>query len=121
MKRRTKKSNANHGALAHEAKGSWSLGGDVDIGTVPSILDRDARMFTDSSVVVDLKAVTRIDSAGLALLVNWAREGRRHKVAIRFQNIPARMLAIAKICGVDKVLPAEAFKGQNPSPVRGCE
>ncbi|MGH8545957.1 MAG: STAS domain-containing protein, partial [Gammaproteobacteria bacterium] len=86
--------------------------------TVPSILDRGAGMFTDSSVVVDLKAVARIDSAGLALLVNWVRESRRHKVAIRFQNIPARMLAIAKICGVDKVLPAEAFKGQNPSPVR---
>ncbi|CAN5742192.1 MAG: STAS domain-containing protein [Gammaproteobacteria bacterium] len=81
----------------------------MDIGTVPSILDLGAGMFTDSAVVVDLKAVARIDSAGLALLVNWAREGRRHRVAIRFQNIPARMLAIAKICGVDKVLPAEAF------------
>ncbi|MGH8533478.1 MAG: STAS domain-containing protein [Gammaproteobacteria bacterium] len=119
MKRKTKKSNSNHEiALAHEAKGSWSLAGDVDIGTVPSILDRGAGMFTDSSVVVDLKAVARIDSAGLALLVNWAREGRRHKVAIRFQNIPARMLAIAKICGLDKVLPLEAFKGQNPFPVQ---
>ncbi|MGH8507863.1 MAG: STAS domain-containing protein [Gammaproteobacteria bacterium] len=98
------------------------MAGDVDIETVPSILALGAGMFTDSSVVVDLKAVARIDSAGLALLVNWAREGGRHKVAIRFQNIPVRMLAIAKICGVDKILSAEAFKGQNPVTVaRACE
>ena len=79
--------------------------------SVPVILDQAGGLFKNGAeLVVDLTKVQRIDSAGLALLVEWLRQAKRNDISIRFKNIPARMLAIAAICGLEQILPASAFK-----------
>lgn len=85
--------------------------GSLDMASVPSVLQQAAGLFATPPVVVDLKSVERIDSAGLALLIHWLRESRRRGVPIRFQNIPARMLSLARVCGLDPLLPPESFGG----------
>lgn len=85
------------------------MSGSLDMASVPLVLRQAAELFATPSVVVDLKEVERIDSAGLALLVHWLRESRRRGVSIRFQNIPGRMLALARVCGLDRLLPPESF------------
>jgi phospholipid transport system transporter-binding protein len=80
--------------------------------SVPLVLHQASDLLQNGvEVVVDLSGVDRIDSAGLALLVEWLREARRKGTSIRFENIPVRMLAIAKVCGLEQILPREAFKG----------
>lgn len=64
-----------------------------DISVGPATLD------------VDLSDVQRADSAGLALLVECARQARKMGQSIRFFNIPPQMLAIARVSGLDEVLP----------------
>lgn len=53
----------------------------------------------------DFKDVTRCDSSALTLLTAWARLSRKNGKAIFFINLPQQLYDIAKISGLDKVLP----------------
>jgi phospholipid transport system transporter-binding protein len=57
-------------------------------------------------IVVDCGGVTRADSAGLAVLLDWLSWGRRRSRAVSLQNLPAALLAIARISEVDELLTA---------------
>ena len=54
--------------------------------------------------VVDLGGITEGDSAGLAVLVEWLATARARSIAVRYENVPAQMLAIAKISDLDGLL-----------------
>ena len=91
--------------LTKAADGRWLLQGELSFATVPAILRSSARGFRDSpEIKVDLKRVTRADSAGLVLLVEWLRESERVGKAISFVNVPEQLLAIARLCGIDEIL-----------------
>lgn len=72
-----------------------------------------ARLFVDArqllgeaeDIRIDLQGISRSDSAGLALLVEWMRSARRLGKPIQFLNIPQQMLAIARVSGLDEILP----------------
>lgn len=61
---------------------------------------------TAGRIVMDCGAVTRADSAGLAVLLDWLAWGRRRSRAVSLQNLPASLVAIAKISEVDELLQA---------------
>ena len=77
---------------------------------------RDARqlglLVLDSSraerIVIDCSAVTRADSAGLAVLLDWLAWGRRKTRPVSLVNLPESLLAIARISEVDGLLSATA-------------
>ena len=54
--------------------------------------------------VITLKAVTRADSAGVALLIEWQRIARRHQQTLVFADVPTQILALARVSGVDELL-----------------
>lgn len=57
-------------------------------------------------IVVDCAGVVRADSAGLAVLLDWLSWGRRRKKPVSLENLPASLLAIARISEVDGLLTA---------------
>jgi phospholipid transport system transporter-binding protein len=59
-------------------------------------------------LVIDCAGVTRADSAGLAVLLDWLAWGRRKSRPVRLENLPASLVAIAKISEVDGLLAATA-------------
>jgi phospholipid transport system transporter-binding protein len=92
-----------------KAEGGYLIAGALDFENVPRILERATEIFTEgtASISIDLGGVTRADSAGLALLVEWMRVAHRHHRNIVFRNIPAQMSAIAKVSGLERILPVE--------------
>src|SRR5262245_50864698 len=52
-------------------------------------------------IVVDCGGVTRADSAGLAVLLDWLAWGRRRSHPLTLENLPDALLAIARISEVD--------------------
>ena len=85
--------------------GRWVLSGHLDFETVPSLLvHRGASMQHGSDIHVDLAGVTRADSAGLALMVEWLRESERKGLAITFDNVPKQLQSMARICGLEGIL-----------------
>lgn len=59
-------------------------------------------------ILVDCSGVTRADSAGLAVLLEWLAWSRRKSRPILLQSLPATLVAIARISEVDGLLTAPA-------------
>jgi phospholipid transport system transporter-binding protein len=79
------------------AEGSYRLEGALDFATVPSLWrESQASFATGASLEVDLGGVTRADSAGLALMLEWHRTARGSGGGVRFRNLPAQLRAIAR-------------------------
>ena len=57
-------------------------------------------------LVIDCGGVTRADSAGLAVLLDWMAWGRRKARPISLENLPPSLVAIARISEVDELLTA---------------
>ena len=50
-------------------------------------------------LVIDLTDITKADSAGLALMIEWIKQSQQNQIKICFQNIPDQLLALAKLSG----------------------
>jgi phospholipid transport system transporter-binding protein len=57
-------------------------------------------------LVIDCAGVTRADSAGLAVLLDWLAWGRRKSRPVSLENLPPSLVAIARISEVDGLLAA---------------
>ncbi len=91
--------------LQASENGRLLLSGELTLDTVSALATDTRVLFAgDGDIDVDLGAVVRADSAGVALLVQWQREARRRQRTVCFRNIPGQMLSIAQLCGVDELL-----------------
>jgi phospholipid transport system transporter-binding protein len=85
--------------------GRVRISGDLTFETVAGLRERGAEVLRGhGDVTLDLNAVTRADSAGLALMVEWLREARRKDAGLHVVNMPDQMLAIARMSKLDGVL-----------------
>jgi len=62
---------------------------------------------------IDLKKVKSTDSAGLALMIEWIKQCRKHNTHLSFKNIPEQLLTLAKLSGFDN---NEYFADKAPLP-----
>lgn len=91
--------------LVDNGSGNWLLQGELGFDSVSSVLRHaGANMLGSGRLEVDLTGVTRADSAGLALLVEWLRESEKTGNEITFINVPPQLLSIARVCGLDEIL-----------------
>ncbi|MEW9799042.1 STAS domain-containing protein [Alteromonas sp. CYL-A6] len=60
-----------------------------------------------SECVFDLSDVERVDSAGLAWLINAIRDARQAGIRITLQEPPEKLIKLAKISDVDTLLPLQ--------------
>ena len=95
--------------ISEPAAGRIVITGELTFATA-----RDARqlgvLVLESSradrLIIDCSGVTRADSAGLAVLLDWLAWGRRKSRVVSLENLPASLVAIAKISEVDGLLRA---------------
>lgn len=82
--------------------------GELNMATVPQLLNDMAGMFNkgNDTTVIDLSEVSRSDSAGLALLLEWLAQAKHHNSSITFQNLPEQMQAIIKVSGLEELISA---------------
>ena len=95
---------ADSGPLVN-VDGTVRLAGRLGIDTVPALAAQGPTLFAgQASVVVDLAAIDRAESAGLALLLEWRRTARAAGCTVTYRNVPTSLRSIASACGVDAVL-----------------
>ena len=86
--------------------GRLEIRGELSFASVPALWGAcRTRCLAGDAIDVDLGRVSRSDSAGLALLIEWLREAQRSGASLRFFNIPAQMLEMARVSGLDQILP----------------
>lgn len=86
-------------------QGRFAVKGDMGFNTAGYLLERSEDLFEDyTEIEVDLLAVTRTDSAGLALMLEWINWANHSVREIRFLNIPKKIRAIARATEVEDLL-----------------
>ena len=81
------------------------LSGAMTLANVAGALEEGRRHLEEGVHTIDLGEVTEMDSALLALLLAWLREARSRKREIAFANLPESLRTIARLYGVDALLP----------------
>jgi phospholipid transport system transporter-binding protein len=86
------------------------LAGELDHAGVSRALavSRDWLVGGQETLRVDLSGVSRSESAGVALLLEWLRQARRLDRKIEFLNPPAQMRSLLKFFEVESLLPVRA-------------
>ena len=82
------------------------VSGPVTLANAAALLEEGRRHLADGVQTVDLGEVSEMDSALLALLLAWLREARQSERALSFANLPDSLRTIARLYGVDRLLPA---------------
>jgi len=82
--------------------GHAKLEGEITFSTVRSILDRSSGLA--ESRVLDLSAVTLVDSAGLALLLELTRRSRDGGGDLVIEGANPNIKKLASFFGLDEVL-----------------
>lgn len=114
--------------LTDETVGSTpviAVAGEVDLATAPLLRERlDARLDAGkSSLIIDLRATTFLDSTGLGVLVNALKRCREAGGELRLVAVEPRILKLFAITGLqDTFSISSSIEGaEEGGPVVGAE
>lgn len=83
---------------------SWTVEGPMTFASVPEIQERSLAWFASPPEALDLSGVERMDSAGIALVIEWARRAKLAGADMRLVNVPPGMTALAATTGLNRLL-----------------
>lgn len=87
----------------------FRVSGVLDYGTVVALEARGrALLAATPDAVVDFSGVERANSAGLVLLLEWLDQARAGQRRLRYEAVPAALVAIAGVSNVTDLLPIVA-------------
>ena len=86
--------------------------GDLDVYSVADAIKQGNKLIKSkrSIEVIDMCDVKKIDSAGLAFIIEIMKTAKKYKKNIQFKNIPARMHTVAEVYGLSQILPDHTFQ-----------
>lgn len=91
--------------IERSGDGEYSVIGELSFATVGRLHAEDfPELAAGGRVTVHLEPVTRTDSAGLALLLEWARRARAAGGEVAFSGLPAQLVELIRVCGLHGVL-----------------
>ena len=94
--------------IIKQTDGTYIIDGELNMQTVPDAAKELITMLPTAEgekLTIDLTAVTRSDSAGVALLVDVMQHAKATKLALSFSNLPQQMKDIAGVSGLLDILP----------------
>jgi phospholipid transport system transporter-binding protein len=108
-------------SIIDQGAGHFIIDGELTFTTIDKQTVKSfAFLSTAKHITIDLGRVTSTDSAGLALMIEWIKYTRHHRIQITFKNIPEQLLNLAKLSGFDKTSHFAAQTGGDqdfePSP-----
>ena len=81
------------------------LSGPVTLSNVAGLLDEGRRHLEEGVRAVDLGEISEMDSSLLALMLAWMRDARARGRDLVFVNLPESLKTIARLYGVESLLP----------------
>lgn len=81
------------------------VSGDLTFSTVNQLW-KDSLSFLNAhqAIVIDFSEIKNSNSAGLALMIEWIKWAKEKNKVLKFTHIPANILAITKISGLEKII-----------------
>lgn len=94
-------------AIVEQSAGVFELRGPLTFATAPAACEAGAQRFAASVATafeLDCRGVAEVDSAGLALLVEWLAWARASGRRMRISGVPQHLRELAAISDVDELL-----------------
>ena len=89
-----------------------ALTGELTFATIPGVLAQsaefEARPDLPDKLVIDFTGVSGVDSAAVALLLEWRRQALRRGKTLVFTSLPPNLLALARLYGVADLIQTPA-------------
>lgn len=94
------------------SENTLSVQGDLDVYSVAEAIKEGCKLIksNQSVEVIDLSQVGKVDSASLAFVIELMKETKKKNEELHFQNIPAKLHAVANVYGLARLLPEDAFE-----------
>lgn len=86
--------------------GTLRLDGELTLATAGKVFRDCASVWADGDepLAIDLADTGRIDSAGLALLLEWQAQARQRGAVLQLRNPPDDLLQLAALCEASDLL-----------------
>lgn len=92
-------------AIEPAGPGRLAASGELTFETAAQALQQGAQQLRGGNAwVLDLARVESGDSAGVAVLIDWLASVQVRGASLRYEGIPAQMLAIARISDLEDLL-----------------
>ena len=87
-----------------------ALDGALSFETIPDVLraseEYAARSDLPDRLTIDFAGIDAVDSAAVALLLEWRRQAGRRGKTLHFVNLPENLIALARLYGVEDLIAA---------------
>lgn len=81
------------------------LGGILNFETILVLNQRASNLFSNfSEIIIDLSGVTYVNSAGLALLLEWKRKLDLDGKVFQLENVPQKLVNLARMSELEIIL-----------------
>ncbi len=88
--------------------GRFSLCGELNFETVAGLLKHSKTRFAGhGEIILDLGAVEKTNSAGMALLLEWRARAHPSNTSLRILHLAGNLRAIARVCDVEALVDDE--------------
>lgn len=95
-------------ALNKISASHWQLQGRLNVNTITAIIAPGYRMIdgvpAGETLTVDLSGVEQVDSASVALLIDWLRYAKKQGKSLNISHPPEKMKDIIHVSNLDGVL-----------------
>jgi anti-anti-sigma regulatory factor len=92
--------------IQHHGGGRCCLMGAIDFSNAGQIMADGQRLFVDhNAVVIDISSAEISNSAGLAVMMEWASWCDIREISLVYEGMQASVLAVAELNGVAMMLP----------------
>lgn len=93
-------------AIQSSTDGTAALSGELVFSTVRALAAQGEALLTAEKPVsrLDLQAVSRVDSSGLALLLEWQSWAKANGTSLVVSNVPDDLARLARLCEAEDLL-----------------
>jgi len=98
--------NSNQAELIQQNDSDWSLVGKITFRTAKDLYMCSQKLFKKGkNITIDFSQVEHVDSAAMALLVEWTHDAKKIRFSLQFKQVPKGLLNLLTLSHVKDVLP----------------
>ncbi|MFT5138794.1 MAG: phospholipid transport system transporter-binding protein [Lysobacterales bacterium] len=91
-------------SLQANQSGELSVSGALTFESVATVYAQSLSVLSDYSGAIDLADLSSVDSAGLALLLEWQALAQSHGARLVFENAPSELQRLAALSNSSELL-----------------
>ncbi|NMM37352.1 MAG: STAS domain-containing protein [Glaciimonas sp.] len=83
----------------------------LTFGNATTVLEQGLQALAQQQSVIDMAAVTTVDSSAVAVLLAWQRAASASKLLLTLDNLPSNLHSLIALYGVEDLLLSTAAGG----------